>query len=128
MTIAHAIRKLKKLPEPFDRLNPAYAKNISAEEKRRRAERWQVLNQFIHESGGWVTSIPGAKVMRIEVKQNLASALAAKLVDLGFKVEFCGTGTRLVGGGLVETITERGKQRTVTHAGPVPVEIIELRL
>jgi hypothetical protein len=124
MAAGPLIRKIKSVA-PFDRLNPSYAANVSTEEKRRRAEQWEILNNFVTERHGWIVSPPG-KHVRIEVREN--SGLPIRLAVLGYKLRFCGTGTRLVGGGIVETITERGKQRTVTHAGPIPVEIIEVRL
>jgi len=33
---------------------------------KQRTELWEALNAFVSQEGGWVTSVPGAKNLRIE--------------------------------------------------------------
>ena len=104
MPPASSIRTTKKSAEPYrDRLNPTYATNAAATERQRRLERFQRLAQFIQEGGqSWVTSTPGAKVMRIEARPNISSALAAKLTTLGYQVAICGLATRIVPNAVID--------------------------
>jgi hypothetical protein len=75
-------------------------------EKQRRL--FEALNAFVAQQGGWVVSAPGNKSIRIEAPEG--SALPIRLAELGYKLQFCGTGTRN------------------TSSGFVPVDIIETKL
>jgi hypothetical protein len=103
-------------------------RSISVEfEKRRRL--WEAMSAFVTGEGGWVTSLPGVKHLRIEVLQG--SALPAKLIELGYSVRTAGTGTRITPRGTIETITAHsatGKPITHQHPGFVPIDIIEITL
>ena len=92
----------------------------------KRQKLWDALNDLVRESGGWVTSVPGVSVLRIEAPQG--SALPSKLMALGYAVRHCGSGTRLTPGGTVETIGSRSAPITRHHAGFVPVDYLEISL
>jgi len=66
----------------------------------KRLELWDALARYIHDRGGFVTSVPGARIIRIEVREG--SELPIRLAERGFKLNFVGTETRL--GGIAETI------------------------
>jgi hypothetical protein len=94
-------------------------------ERRRRLQ--EALTRYIQLNGGWVTSPPGARGLRVEVVQN--SSLPARLTELGYSPRHCGTGTRIVSGGTTETITDRrGEEIVRHHDGIVPVDIIEFQI
>jgi hypothetical protein len=96
------LRKIKNAALPYiDRLNPTYSRNASTEEKRKRAEQFEILNRFVAEHEGAIVSAPGSRRIRIEIRPN--SALPIRLAERGFKLNFAGTGTRLGG---IEPITE----------------------
>lgn len=98
----------KKLKTPYiHRLNPKFAVNTTAEEKRRQKEAWQVLNQYITQQGAFVVTPPG-RMLRIEFAKD--STLPAKLTKLGFNVWNVGQNTRL------------------TPFGFLPVDVIEISL
>lgn len=63
----------------------------------RRKNLWDALKRFIESQGAWLTSVPGAKSLRIECRQG--SALPSKLVGLGYSPRLCSTGMRIVSGG-----------------------------
>jgi hypothetical protein len=92
----------------------------------KRQKLWDALNEYVRESGGWVTSVPGVALIRIEAPQG--SALSDKLTALGYDVRHCGSGTRLTPGGTVETIGSRSAPITRHHAGFTPIEILEISL
>jgi hypothetical protein len=94
----------------------------------KRRKLWDTINKFIRQEGGWVTSVPGVSVMRIEVTQG--SSLPAKLIELGFDPRHVGVSTKLISGGTIETVTEHGTGRKVArhHAGFVPIDILEIEL
>jgi hypothetical protein len=95
----------------------------------RRSELSAALTRFIQANGGSVVSLPGAKDMRIETRQG--SSLAAKLTELGYSVRSIGVGTRLIPGGVVETITEHSSTDEPIirhHSGFVPVDILEIEI
>jgi hypothetical protein len=90
---------------------------------------WESLRDFIHAAGGWVTSLPGLRELRIECPCG-SSFLPVKLADLGYSVRAAGSGTRLTPTGTVETITKHssGEPRIVRHPGIVSVDILEISL
>ena len=73
-----------------------------------RTELSEALTKFVQQNGGWVTSVPGAKNMRIETPQN--SALPTKLLEIGYSIRSAGIGTRISAGKFL------------------PVEVIEISL
>jgi hypothetical protein len=94
-----------------------------------RRKLWEALSAFIHSNGGWVTSLPGSRDLRIEMPQG--SALPSKLLELGYDPRHCGSSTRITAHGTTETITAQsstGQPIIVQQSGFVPVDIIEIRL
>ena len=87
-----------------------------------RRKLWDAVNEFVRQTGGWVTSVPGVKDMRIEVPQG--SSLPAKLTELGYEVRHAGAGSRIANNAITEIIDAR----TVHHSGFMPVDIIEITL
>jgi hypothetical protein len=69
-----------------------------------------------------------ANESRIETPQG--SALPAKLLELGYQPRHCGSATRLVPGGKIETITEHSSGEPIIrhHAGIIPIDILEIEL
>ena len=63
-------------------------------EKRRRL--WSALNDFIHAGGGWVTSPPFGRFVRIECNQG--SSLPVQLEKAGYSLRHAGMTTRIDGG------------------------------
>jgi hypothetical protein len=61
-------------------------------EQRRNAEAWASLNAFIRENGGWITSPPSARGIRIEAPPS--SDVASRLRRLGFNIHQHGRSTR----------------------------------
>jgi hypothetical protein len=98
----------------------------AAIEREKRQQLWDAMQEYVRESGGWITSVPGVMKLRIEVPQG--SPLPAKLIELGYAVSHCGSGTRLAPSGTVE-ITHSGNKPVVRHhAGFVPIDILEIAL
>jgi hypothetical protein len=87
--------------------NKPYASNPNAEERRKRAERWQGLNALVAKLGGWVTSLPPGPTMRIEIAKDSATELTNKLTELGYNIAHCGFSTRIVGAAPSDPRTER---------------------
>jgi hypothetical protein len=108
--------------------NQAQAEGAKAEANERRQKLFTALNTFISAQGGWVVSAPGAKNLRVEMRQG--SSLPAKLSEFGYDPRHCGTSTRITPTGIVETITEHstGKPIIRHHAGIIAVDIIEITL
>ncbi len=96
-----------------------------AEAEKRRNELWQALNKFVIQHGAWIVSPPGEKRVRIEVREN--SALPTRLAELGYRLNYVGTGTRPVFGGTTETITD-SKQTIRKADGFVETQLIEITL
>jgi transposase len=111
-------------------LNPRYAANVSAEERRRRLERFQRLAQFIQEGGqSWVTSVPGARIMRVEATPNISSALAGKLTKLGYQVAICAPTTRIAPAAITESFKDAAGRPVVRHhVGIINVDVLEVKL
>ena len=94
-----AIRK--KYARPYDDpLNPTRTEFRPVSEKQKRL--WEALKEYITQHGGWVTSVPGLKHLRLEVPPG--SALPAKLREFGYAVHHAGAGTRLSPGRTPEEI------------------------
>lgn len=93
-------------------------------EARRRL--WEALSEFVSSNGGWVTSLPGVKDLRIECRQG--SDLPIKLRAAGYSVRAAGAGTRI--GTITETIPDRrtGDPIIKHHGGIFPVDVIEITL
>lgn len=63
----------------------------------KRKDLWDAMHTFIRDHGGIVTSVPGAKVVRLEIPKE--SALPSKLRDLGYDPRHCGATTRITPNG-----------------------------
>ncbi len=97
-------------------------------------EKFQRLNRFVTEHGGWITSPPGEKVIRIETLPG--STLPGDLAELGYRLLPTGEGERILPTAIVhrfsmrpdgtaELLTEGSTKvvcRTVTHAGIIVVQ------
>ena len=79
--------------------NIALADRQTREAARRRVELSDALSRFIAGQGAWVTSVPGQKALRVEMRQG--SSLPAKLVQLGYAPRLCSAGTRITADGFV---------------------------
>ena len=79
--------------------NRPYSESAEAATARRRTELWDALNAFVHQSGGWVVSVPNMNRVRIEVANG--SSLRTKLSDLGYTPRHCGISTRNVGSEII---------------------------
>jgi hypothetical protein len=104
--------------------NPPAAPTKEISEKRQRLR--DALTTFIQGAGGWVTSVPGAKNLRVEIRQG--SSLPAKLIELGYHPRLCGAGTRL--GGVTETTNDRRTAAPIIRQidGFIATDIIEIEL
>jgi hypothetical protein len=58
--------------------------------------RWTAIADFVHAAGGWVTSPPFGRFVRIEVKQG--SSLPVKLEEAGHHLRHAGMTTRISAG------------------------------
>jgi hypothetical protein len=65
---------------------------------------WSALAVFIHRNGGWLTSAPGERPLRVEIPVH--SELADRLFDLGYDLHPADgiTGERVVGGKIMQTV------------------------
>ena len=63
-----------------------------------RKELLEALTKYVHANGGHVTSLPGAKSIRVEAAKD--SALPTKLAALGWNPIQCGASTRVTNGGI----------------------------
>lgn len=88
--------------------NQAWAEARAREAAQRRKSLLEALAKFVHASGGWVTSVPGAKSVRIEILKD--SVLPTKLTQLGYVPRQVGVNSR------------------ITSTGFVPVDVIEITL
>ena len=84
--------------------NKAKASNMKAferanEAEQRRRDLSEALVRFVHASGAWVTSIPGKRLMTIEVVKN--SSLPTKLTELGYRPILAGSTMRTVSSGFL---------------------------
>jgi hypothetical protein len=96
-----AVRKKYTRPHD-DPLNPPDRSEINKEVSEKQKKLWEALYEYITQQGGWVTSVPGLKHLRLEVPPG--SALPAKLREFGYSVHHAGTGTRLSPGNTPEKI------------------------
>jgi hypothetical protein len=126
--MADAVERKAKHTDSFSKwvASPRAASNPV--ELRKRQELWDALNTYVREAGGWIVSVPGLKELRIEAPQG--STLASKLTALGYTIRLCGSDTRLVPGGTVETIVAHGTGAPIIrhHAGFIPIDILEIEL
>jgi hypothetical protein len=120
-------RDTKKTKTVSDWVNrPARPESAGLEQRRRL---WEALAEFVASQGGWVTSLPGVKDLRIECPAG--SALPSRLIELGYSPRHCGSSTRITPTGTVEAITKHsstGQPIIHHHAGIVPVDILEISL
>jgi len=89
--------KRSKLPY-VDKLNPRWSGDTpQAVEARRRKNLFAALNQVVTEHLGSITSVPGAKIVKMEIPKD--SELPEKLKRLGYSPMPCGSITRITGTG-----------------------------
>jgi hypothetical protein len=104
------VERTKQTPKEIEAAVRALSSRAAEFEQRNKL--WHALTAHIQSNGGWVTSLPGTKHLRFEVRQD--SALPAKLIEFGYSVRHSGTSTRITGG--------------AEDHGFTPVDIIELTL
>ena len=68
-----------------------------------RKTRFDRLLAFVRERNGWITSVPGAETVTVEVLPD--SALPDELRDAGYTLEPIGAGERIIGGTITERLT-----------------------
>ncbi|WP_315775099.1 MULTISPECIES: hypothetical protein [unclassified Bradyrhizobium] len=100
---------------PDDRLD-AKRKAIQS-----RKEKFEALNTFVTEDGGWVVSIPGEPLVTIECTER--SNLPEKLRDLGYELHEVDRRERMISNATTKEFATscHRKIRTLSHAGLVPV-------
>ena len=76
----------------MDRRTPEQAKPVMPVTAARR-RLWQAVSDYVHGQGGWVTSVPFARFVRIEVKQG--SPLPVQLEKAGHQLRHAGMTTRI---------------------------------
>ena len=79
----------------MDRRTPEQAKPVQPVSAARR-RLWQGVSDYVHGQGGWVTSPPFARFMRIEVEQG--ASLPIQLEKAGHRLRHAGMTTRIDGG------------------------------
>ena len=113
-TVRPRISDSKWAAPPVDKAAAAVARTKA------RQELATALSDYIKQHGGVITNAPGSD-LRVEVPQG--SSLPAALAKLGYAVQHCGTGERIMAGARIETVVERGKQVIHRHAAAVPVDV-----
>jgi len=83
--------------ERKNRFDPRHPPTVPVRDPAARRDLWRALNSFVQENGAWVTSVPGAKIMRIEISEH--SSLADRLRELGYLPIDCGMSTRITASG-----------------------------
>jgi hypothetical protein len=105
-----------------------------------RKARFETLNKFVTQHGGWVTSVPGGIDITIECTET--SDLPEKLGDLGYELREVGRRERMAPNAVVEefisnsrgemepitTPSTRPISRRVAHAGLIRVVIYDFEL
>jgi hypothetical protein len=113
---------IAKLKAPYvDRLNNP--RSAGDDKRKREAEAFAALNEFVRRRGGSITSPPG-RYVRIECPRG--SELPTELAKLGFAVMACGSTTRVTGADYVSAKMER-----LTHTTPsafVECDLFEITL
>jgi hypothetical protein len=81
------------------------------------------INTFVTARSGWLTSVPGAETVALEVLP--FSTLPEQLTEKGYALEADGNGTRLIPHAITEAVITEGSTKPayrVTHAGIVAVD------
>src|SRR5215471_7204700 len=94
--------------ERKNRWNPKLANARTKPGAIERQRLWNALNEYVHQQGGAVTSLPPRWPLRVEVGQG--SSLPAKFSELGYRTYHV------------------GKTMRVTNNGIQQVDVIELGL
>ena len=118
-----AIQKAKSKNPYIDWKNRPYASNPNAEQKRKEAEAFSALGDFIRRAGGWVVSPPG-RTLRIEAMKG--SPLPTKLRELGYHVAERESVTRITGAPSIDARTQR--LTGVTPSAFLECDVIEITL
>jgi hypothetical protein len=81
------------------------------------------INTFVSARSGWLTSIPGARTVALDVLP--FSTLPEQLTEKGYQLELEGNGTRVIPHAITEAVVAEGSTKPayrVTHAGIVAVD------
>jgi hypothetical protein len=87
------------------------------------------INTFVTARSGWLTSVPGAKTVTLDVLP--FSTLPEQLTEKGYQLELEGNGTRLIPHAITEAVITEGSSRPAfrtTHAGIVAVDRFKFTL
>jgi hypothetical protein len=69
---------------------------MSPDALEQRKNLWTALSKYVHANGGWVTSVPNRKVVRIECQRG--GPVPERLESLGYAPRYIGPQTKLVAG------------------------------
>jgi hypothetical protein len=118
---------------------PVYLSRDQQKELDRRKAIFAQLNRFVDFKGGWVVSVPGDRVIRIECHPG--SDLPGCLEALGYRLKKVDARARLVPAATTESLTlsssgafqlAEGSTKpiaaTVGHAGDVAVDVYEVNI
>jgi|SRR5215471_18510479 len=96
--------------ERKNRWNPKLANAPTKPVAIERQRLWHALNEFIHQQGGAVTSLPPRWPLRVEVTRD--SSLPIKFQELGYAVFHAGQTMRVTGNGIQQVdVLELGLPR-----------------
>jgi hypothetical protein len=87
------------------------------------------INKFVTARSGWLTSVPGAKTVTLDVLP--FSTLPEQLIEKGYVLENDGNGERLIPHAITETVLVEGSTMLAyrtTHAGVVAVDRFKFSL
>ena len=79
-------------------IQPKSGNGADAECQRERRNLWNALNEYIHQQGGAVTSLPPRWPVRVEVTRD--SSLPIKFQELGYVTLHVGQTMRVTGNGI----------------------------
>jgi hypothetical protein len=96
-----------------------------APDRRTELEKFQDLNDWVRERGGWIISVPTEKIITIQCLPD--SAIPSELEAQGYIVDKIGSSERILPHGITERFLRRadGQEEVRHHAGVVTVELFE---
>ena len=99
-------------------ISKQYRTRPPADKIRDRKEKFVTLNEFVTSRHGWIVSIPGDEVVRLETLEG--STLPDELAQLGYQLHPDAPGQRILPTAIVESIEVTAGSsitRQVAHAG-----------
>jgi hypothetical protein len=94
-------------------------------EVKNRLERFDRMNAFVTACGGWITSLPGEPIVRMECLPN--STLPDDLRRAGYGLREAGEGQRILACAILERfiVGADGERKPVTAGSTRPIQTIE---